>query len=79
MLIRQVRMRQFSPGRLFEYEKIRREVRVQGGAEHEAVVAGRIFTPMAVNRYGTTFSSFVMNLAQREQLVLQLESHRATA
>ncbi|MCH8978963.1 MAG: hypothetical protein IH945_06940 [Armatimonadetes bacterium] len=100
MLIRQVRMRQFSPERLFEYEKMRRVVRVRGGAEglnivsnkelpgltlmvfgaeHEAVVAGRIFTPMAVKRYGTVFSSFVMNLEQKEQLVLQLETQRAVA
>ncbi|MCH7945964.1 MAG: hypothetical protein IIC73_08145, partial [Armatimonadetes bacterium] len=42
------------------------------GAEHEAVVAGRIFTPMAVKRYGTVFSSFVMDLPQKEQLVLEL-------
>ncbi len=100
MLIRQARMRQFSPERLYEYERDRRALRIVGGAEglnlvsatnmegltlmvfgaeHEAVVAGRIFTPMAVKRYGAMFSSFVMNLRQREQLSLQLENMRATA
>ena len=52
MLIRQVRMRQFSPERLFEYEKIRREVRVQGGAEGLNVVSNKELQGLTLMVFG---------------------------
>lgn len=42
------------------------------GGEHDAVVNGRKYSPNAVRRYGTLFTSFVMNLEQKEHLDLEL-------